>query len=488
MQLVSRHQQHHQRRPAWRRLASSAAALAVVWAAVPAQAQTAAPAPTQDQAKAQAQAQAQVRAMSFAETMVAARGFDAQFRAAAFELESVRQGVPIARASLLPQVALNASRSDVSGSRQFFNSAEQEAKVQVGYATPQASLSLRMPLYNKEALSRYDEAQARLEGAESLYRTRGLDLADRAGAAYLQVLLGESNVALAEQQLVAVKGQLARSDQRLARGEGTRTEQAQARAAVDLGQVRLIEANNDLENARRGLKRVTGVDTPRLNQIPADFSPGEIVPNRLFDWLEQAARNNPTIQARQQAVVAARFGIQRQTAGHYPRVDLVASIARSENESLSNLGQTSVLKSLGVQLNVPLYSGGGVDASVKQAVADRARSEEELRSEREGVEVDLQRYFQDVSNGTVKAAAYRRAVESSEVAYRGAVRAQEAGLGTTADVLDAQALLYAAQRDWARARYDYLLSRLRLMALAGQPVDDLVADIDRQLSLRRSAP
>lgn len=420
-------------------------------------------------------------AMGFAEAFAAARANDATFSAAGHELESQRQLVPITRSALLPQVSLNASTADVSGTRQFFNSQNQEVTVQVGYASPQSSLQMRMPLYNRESSKRYEQAQAQVEMAESIYRTRGLELIDRVGTTYLQVLLAMDNRALAESHLTAARGQLTRAEQRFKRGEGTRTEQALAQANVDVARVRLIESGDQLEIARRNFKRLIGQDTPSLNQLDKDFIPGELVPQGLVEWLDLALRNSAAIRARQQGVIVAGLNIERQSAGHHPRVDFVASIARNENDSLSNLGQTSVLKSLGVQLSVPLYSGGGVDASVKQALADKARAEAELKAERENVEVELQRNYMLAVNGATRVTAYRQAAASSEVAYQGAVRTQEAGLGTISDVLDAQIRLYVARRDLAQSRYDYLLSRLRLMAQAGLPIDEIVADLDRLL-------
>ena len=422
-------------------------------------------------------------AMSFAEAVAAARANDAQYRAAGYDLQSAQLGVPIARSALLPNASMSFSRSEVSGSRQFYNSLNQEVKVQVDYASPQSALYLRMPLWNQEARARYDQAQVQAESAASVYRSRGLELIDRTGTTYLQVLLAHDARTLAETQLTAVKGQLTRSEQRFKRGEGTRSEQALAQAAHDVARVRLLEAEEAIELSRRNLKRITGRDTPTLNQLPADFIPTAVLPASLGEWLELAERNSPTLQARQQALLAAKFAVKRQQAGHAPRVDLVASISRNENESLTNLGQTSVLKSLGVQVNVPLYSGGGVDASVKQAVADQARVEEEVRVEREGMQFEVQRNFQLVSSGPEKIKAYAEAVESNALAYRGAVRSQEAGFATTADVLDAQARLYAAQRDLAQARYDYLQARFRLMAFAGQPMEEIVAEVDRHLSV-----
>lgn len=426
-------------------------------------------------------------AASFAEIFAAARDYDAQYKASGYDLQSAKLAVPVARSALLPQVGMSYSRSDVSGTRSFYNTLNQEVQVQLQYASPQTNLQVRMPLWNQEARARYDQSQVQADAAEQVYRSRGLELLDRVGTSYLQVLQALDNRGLAQSQLVAVQGQLDRAEQRFKRGEGTRTDAALAQAAVDIAKAKVLEADDQILLARRTLRRLTGRDTPELNQPAADFKPGELLPNRLTEWFETAERNSPTIQARQQAVMAARLGVKRQQAGHMPRVDLYASIARNENETLNNLGQTSVLKTMGVQVNVPLYSGGGVDASVKQAVADQSRTEEELRLERESVQVEVQRNFQTVSTGPEKIEAYRRAVTSSEVAVTGAVRSQAAGLATTSDVLDAQARLYSAQRDLAQTRYDYLLAKLRLMAMSGLMVDDIVAEVDRSLTVRVSS-
>jgi protease secretion system outer membrane protein len=423
------------------------------------------------------------QAMNFAEAVAAARNNDPSYRGAGHELESARQGVPIARASLLPQLGLSASTAEVHGTRSFFNGQRQEAKVAVEYTSPYVALQFRLPLYNAESWARLNQAQAISDQSEQIFRARGLDLIDRVGTAYLQVLLGAEAVRLAQQETVAAEGQLKRSGERFKRGEGTRSEEALAQSSFDVARVKIFEAQNQLDIARRGLQRLTGRPTTDLNQISPEFVPDDAPVGGLFEWLEAAVQNSPVIRAKQQALVAAQMMVKRQAAGHQPRVDLVASVARSENESLTNLGQTSVLKSLGVQVNVPLYSGGAVVAGVRQAVAEQSRAEEDIRSERENVEADVQKNFLVVSSGAARVLAYRRAAESSQVAYTGAIRAQEAGLGTTADVLDAQYRLFAARRDLALARYDYLAARLRLKVHAGLPMDEVTSDIDRLLPL-----
>lgn len=424
---------------------------------------------------------AAAQAMSFGEAVDAARRFDAQYRAAAFELQSARQSLPIAKASLMPNVTLTASGTNASGSREFPNSLDQQVRVPLDYNAPQANLQLRTPIFNYEALTRYRQAGAQVDSAESVYEARGLDLVERTAAAYLQAVLANETVDLAEAERRSLGAQGERAQQRQLHGEGTRTEVAQTQAAVDVAEVRLIEAQDQLDIALRALRRITGVQTARLKGLGAEAEPVPLEPRLLSDWLELAERQNPSLRARRQDIQVASLNIDRNRAAHLPRLDLVAGVSRSRNESISSLEQVSTLKSVGVQLSVPLYSGGGIEASVAQALAERARTEEALRVEREGLQIEIQRQHAIVTNARTKIDAYRRALASSDVALEGVTKALAAGLSTTADVLDAQTRRHAARRDLAQARIDVLGARMRLLMLAGTPLAQVVSDLDASL-------
>ena len=425
-----------------------------------------------------------VQAMSLGQAFEAALTYDPQYRAAGFELDASRLGVPIARASLLPAVSLSVSSADVTGRREFPNGLNQEVTTRVDYSSPQSTLALRAPVFNYEALSRYRQAQAQTEASEATFRARGLELMDRVGTAYIQALLARTALELSQTEVVSLQAQLARSEQRQLRGEGTRTEEAQARAALELARYRVIDGRDQLELTYIRLRRMTGQEPTWMQEIPRDYQPDAIAPRQLQDWLDLAVDQNPALQARRQAVAVARANVQRNFAGHLPRLDVVASLSRSQNESLANLNQSSKLASVGFQLSVPLFNGGGVDASVRQAEADQARTEQELRSERENLELEVQRLYLAVANGVARVDALKRVVAASEVAVLGMSRAMEAGLATNADVLDAQSKLFGSLRDLAQGRYEYLAGRLRLMAQAGMPMRRVVDDLNQILSVK----
>jgi len=427
-------------------------------------------------------------AMTFSQALDAARQNDASFRAAGYEFDASRYGVPIARAQLLPAISLNASESAVTGSRRFANGQNQEVRLPLDYSSPQVSLNMRMPLFNFEAISSYKQAQAQAEVAEANLRVQSLSLVERLAGAYLQLLIAEDTQRLAASQVEAYRTQAAQAEQRFQRGEGTRVQVAQTQATLDVSRSRLLEAVDQIEQSRSRLERLTGTPQVRANALPAKHQPLALFPERLGDWMEMALRQSPSLQAQERIREVARQFTRRQTAGHLPRVDLVASLGRNENDSTNSIGQSTTIRSIGVQLSVPLFNGGGVDASVKQAGMRESQAAEEARKERETIEIDVQRHYQAVVSGEQRVQSYLRSVESTGLAVQGARRALETGLGTNSELAEALGVNFSALRDLTQARTETLLSRVRLMLRAGMPHTEVAGEVDRFLVDTSAAP
>lgn len=432
---------------------------------------------------ASATAPAAAISLTLSQAYQAALGHDAVYRAAGHEVEYTRLGVPLARASMLPSANLNASNSNVQGWRRFPNSLNQEVRTRLDYEAPQAALQIRVPVLNWEALNNYKIAKVQTEAAELIYSAQSLELLDRVAEAYVRALMAEEGRTAAEGQVRSIELQLKQVEQRQQRGEGTRVQVAQFQASLDLARARKVESDALVELTIRQLQRVTGVRDASLQRVSASRLSEEAPAERLGEWIEMGVRQSTVLQARARSVEVAKLAVTRQYGGHLPRLDIVASMSRSENDSIANLGQTTSQRSIGLQLVVPLYSGGSVDASIRQAVARQARADEELRDERESLELDIQRFYQAAVTGARSVAAYRLAVGSADLAWQGARRALELGLGTASDVAQTQAAYFSAQRDLAQARTDQLLARLRLMARAGLPATEITTDFDRLLAV-----
>lgn len=466
------------------RAATTAAWLALCSAATLAQPAAPAPAasaPAVPAAAAPAQPDTAAPVLTFSQAVQAARQHDAAFRVAGLERDAARFNIPIARASLLPSAAITAAESSVRGSRSFANAQNQEVQLPLDYRAPQASLNVRMPLYNPEANAQLRQAHELDAVAEAAFRAQGLDLLDRLATAYLQVVLAREAAAVLQAQVQTLQTQLAQSRQRMARGEGTRVQVAQNEALLEVASSREKEAVDQVELAQRQLARLTGLPEGRPGLLPAEQGLPPLVPQTLQGWQEIALAQSPLVQGRERAVQAARAAVQRQQAGHLPRLELVGSLSRNQNDSTSNVGQNTQVRSVGVQLTVPLFNGGGVEASVKQSEVRLQQAEEEWRDERLQLEVEVMRLFLAARNGGQKAEAQARAVSSTELAWQGARRALELGVGTQAEVAETQAQHFLARRDLAQARVDELIARVRLRLRAGFTTEDVSRELDALL-------
>ncbi|MER2555455.1 MAG: TolC family outer membrane protein [Thauera sp.] len=417
---------------------------------------------------------------AFGTAFDAARTHDAEYLAARHELAAGEELAPIARAGLLPTITASYSESRVRGEREFPAPRPPE---DLDYRNPVAALQLRAPLLNLEARSRYHAALAQTDSARARFAAGGRDLLDRLGLAYVQRLFAEESLTLAHVQVDALAVQTRIAQRRLGAGEGTRTEAADAAASHASARAELIQAQDQRELAQRTLGRITGDTALTLRTLAADAAPLLSGERTLQDWIALGSERNPALEARRREIDALRHEVRRSRAGHYPRVDLIASAVNAENESISSLDQETRQYSIGVQVNIPIYAGGGVDATVRRAAAELARTEAQLENEMQALKLDIQRQFQQMESGRARLDSLTEAVDASALALQGAQRGMSTGVLSSADVLDALRRHHTARRDAAQARHELLLARLRLQSLAGLAVEEIVADIDSLLTV-----
>ena len=211
-------------------------------------------------------------------------------------------------------------------------------------------------------------------------------------------------------------------------------------------------------------------------------------PNRVEDWTERAELTSPEIQSLKAQVEVARHEVEKARAGHYPTLDAVAQWSRSNSENVTSVNTRYTNKSIGLQLNVPLYSGGFVNSTVRQALADQERAEQALEALRRDLGVRVHREFRGVTEGVLRVRALEQAVRSAEQVVISNRRSFEAGSRTLVDILNAEQQKVSAQRDLAQARYVYLISRVKLQALAGGPKTEVIDQVNGWLVPKASRP
>ncbi len=390
---------------------------------------------------------------------------DPTYRAAQFENEAAQQFAVLGRSNLLPNIAASYSpsrnRADVT------NTATGGATDERRYNALSAALQLRQPLFHPEGMARYRQGLAQTRGSDAQFAAKSQELIVRVASAYTFAKYAEDQLALAVAQREALAEQRLTNQRLFLRGEGTRTDVVETQARFDLAVAQVLEANDNVTNARNALAAIVGRDVTRLDELNDDFNVGQLVPGNFEDWRAIALSSNPELQARRHAVDVAREEANRHRAGHLPRVDLVASVGKTDSDTINTFNQKATVRSVGAQLTLPLYSGGAVAAAVSQAEANADRIQAELDAATAETTVELRKQFDLTASSAARHDAARAARDSALLLLESTRRSVTAGQRINLDVLQAQQQLFDSRRNLAQARYNYLLSLLRLRLAAG---------------------
>jgi outer membrane protein/protease secretion system outer membrane protein len=417
--------------------------------------------------------------MGLAEAHRLALQNDATLRAARAAADVQRERLPLAQAQLLPNVALGASRvyNDLSRTASDFLGRPQRIDEQ--YPSYNATLSIRQPLYRPALRAGVEQARSVVADAEAVLAAETNRLAERVTAAYLEALLTQDQLELVlKQQQVALR-QLDAAEKAWRAGTGIRTDIDEIQARLDLLRADELRARQAQDMARRQLENLTGVSASALWPLAPErlvLEPPQ--PSTLAEWQAAAEANSPELAALRARRDAARQEIERARAGHLPTLDAVAQITRSASENVTTPSSSYTNRLIGLQLNVPLYAGGAVDASVRQAVAELTRVEETLEATRRDLGLRVHREFRAVTEGVARIRALERALRSADQVVTANRRSYEAGTRTVLDVLNAEQQRQSVLRDLAQARYEYLLARVRLVSLSGGDVEGTIAGVD----------
>lgn len=411
------------------------------------------------------------------EAFDAARAHDPKFRSALREFEGSQEARVQGRAGLLPDLSFNASQSKVQLDRKI--GATQD---QLSYQSESRVLQLRQPLLNLDAAARSRQGEAQSLFGESLFATRKRELILRMLEAYSNVLLAQEQLALAQAQAATLGQQVASSQRMLALGEGTRTDVFEARSGYEVAQAQIVEAENGLANLSAELAAIIG---PRLKPVPRrlgrELPLFTLKPATLAEWEALALQQNSDIEARRLALDITREEVSRVQAGHLPRMDLVAAISRSASESVNTINQNLAQRSLGVQLNVPLFSGGRISSQVRQALATQGKAEADLDDAIQTVLLDLRKQFNAVQSGALRVRALEKAFETTQLQIEATKRSVQGGVRVPLDVLNAEQQSYLVARDLAQGRLQYLQAWLRLRAAAGLLSPQDLGDVEGHL-------
>ncbi|MEK7322107.1 MAG: TolC family outer membrane protein [Pseudomonadota bacterium] len=406
---------------------------------------------------------------------------DPQLRQAEAAYQAVKEGGNQARARLLPQLAATAN---LSRERQEIENSDSPL-FQPGTfnsTTKRYNLSLNQAVYRRDYFVNLRQADAATGQALANYDAEWQNLVVRTADLYLKVLAAADDLDFARAEKNANQRLLEQTKQRFDVGLIAITDVHESQAAHDLAVAREIAAETRLAISKEELRETTGYSPAVLTTLRETIPLLTPEPADMNVWLESAGKQNLQFIAAQFAVDAAREEVELRRAGHYPTLDAVASYGYSDVGAGRFGGSETYDSSIGLQLRVPFYEGGGTQSRVREGQYRLTQAKEALEQQRRAVDRQTRSAYLNVLDNISSVNALKQARISSESALEATEAGYEVGTRTIVDVVQSRRNLFDAQRNYARVRYDYILSTLRLRQAAGLlEVEDL-EEINRWLN------
>ena len=372
------------------------------------------------------------------------------------------EGVTLARAPLLPQVSgsIGYSMSDTND---------------VDTDTLNYRVGLSMSLYDHAKWVGMDRAEKVAQQAEASYSATLQDLIVRVVDAYLNILRAKDNVEFVQAEKRAIERQLEQTKQRFEVGLIAITDVHEAQANFDTTIAQEIRAQNTLELRKEQLREITGLYYQEVNVLNTEtFAAQAPAPQNVEEWLDLAQMNNLDLQAQQFAVDIAKDDISANQASHLPTLGLSGSMSRSDFDT-NGIDSDSDSSSLGITLNVPIYSGGATSARTEQSRSRFVAESETLEQIYRGTVRSVRNSFNNIGANISTINAFEQAVVSAESALRATEEGFDVGIRTIVDVLNSTRNLFNARKNLANARYDFITAVINLKRAAGTLT---VADIE----------
>ena len=399
-------------------------------------------------------------AISLVEAYQLALRHDPGFQGAIHDQKAGQESQALGLSNLLPNLSLSynygQNRGDTTSSQS-----------PVSYDSKVLSLSFRQPLYSMDAIARYRQGHSQANYSDAKFSSSVQDLINRLVTAYLTSLQNEDQLQLAIAQRDALEENRLSNERSFSKGAGTKTDVLETQARYEMAQAQVVEAQDAVSNARDALAAMIGADPGLLDTLDIEYKALTLNPAQLSEWEKLALDANADIQAQRFLVEFSEQEVVRNQAGHMPRLDLVASMNRNQSESLLYKNVDTNINTIGIQLGVPLYSGGSVNAQTRQAVEKLGSARAELQSNIQKTQVEVRKQFNLVQSSLLRIHAMRKAEESALALVEATRKSVIGGQRVNLDVLNAYQQLFTTRRDLAAARYGYLLAFLKLKQAGG---------------------
>ena len=410
---------------------------------------------------------------------------DPTFKAAEYSYLADKELVVQGRAALLPSLTLSGSTN--------WNEYYQDKQLQQEYNSFSSSARLTQPLFRLDSWFQFKQSKSLTNAAEAEFAYEQQNLLVRTAELYFGVLRAIDNLNAAMSEEKAIKKQLDQAQQRYEVGLAAVTEVQEAQLAFDLSVASRTRTEGEVFTAKESLNALVGREIVSLDGLVNDLNVTNPVPASKEEWARKAVENNFRLQAANLRKYASKNNARSIASNHLPKVDIVGAQTESETnqyayDGLNTGGAFNITvpdetqrDTYSLQLSMPIFQGGAVISRTKQAYAESNKSSEEALFAERSVIQDVRSQYSNVVTLVANLRAQKQAVVSASSALEATKVGYEVGTRNIVDLLQAEKNLYSAERNLANAKYDYLITTLRLHLAAGTLSPENLVEINNLL-------
>ena len=401
---------------------------------------------------------------------------DSVLSSARFQNQAAQELVKQGKSLFFPSVTMNASFDKQDKERKFLTSSLPNNDLLSGkkadYETYDYGVTLKQPLFNYSAYAQYKKMLSQVSLADKQLIKTQQDLIYRISKAYFETLLAKDQVDLFQYQRASIQGQLSKAEAQFEAGLISVTDINEAKTKKALIEAQQISAIHKLRIKKREIQVITGKLPGKLTPLNPIITFTEI-DNLADDWIAIAQENNLDLRIKMDEIKIAEREVDSRRSDHYPTIDAIASRSRNWDKggfpygATANGGMRSFSDTIGVEISIPIFSGGMTSSRVREAVLLKSKLEHDVEYLRRGIGLEVRNYYLSLQTNFSEIKAYEQAMNAATLQLESTKLGFEEGLRNSLEVLDAQQILFNAKLNILESRYNYVMNFINLKLSSG---------------------
>ena len=401
---------------------------------------------------------------------------DSLLSSARFQNQAAQELVKQGRSLFLPSITMNASFDKKNNERKFLTSSLPSNDLLSGrktnYEAYDYGVIVKQPLFDYSAYSEYKKIITQISLSDKQLIKAQQDLIFRISKAFFETLLAKNKVDLFQYQRASIQEQLLKAEAQFEAGLISVTDINEAKTKKALIEAQQLSAIQKLKIKKREIQIITGKLPGRLTPLNPIITFTEI-DNLADDWISIAQENNLELQIKKDEIRIAEREIDSRRSGHFPTIDAIASRSRNWDKggypygATKNEGIRSYSDTIGVEITIPIFSGGMTSSKVREAVLLKSKLEEDVEYLRRGIELKVRDYYLSLQTNFSEISAYQQAMDAAALQLESTQLGFQEGLRNSVEVLDSQQILFNAKLNVLESRYNYLMNFINLKLSVG---------------------